>query len=171
MSKLDNLCKEFNKSSGSTIAQFGIKEFHVDKIPFSSPRANYCTYGGIPRGRLVEFYGSEGSGKTTSALDICGNAQKLFEKETPENPQKVLFIDAENTLDAEWATKLGVDCDKMLIVKPEAQSAEELFQFILDAIDTEEVGLVVIDSLGVLVSQQAYDKDISEKIKRELTKY
>ena len=163
MSKLDLLCKQFNKNCNSDIVQMGIKEFDVEKIPFSSPRANYATYGGIPRGRLVEFYGAEGGGKTTSALDICANAQKLFEKEEPDNPKKILFVDAENTLDSRWATKLGVDCDKMLIVKPEAQSAEELFQFVLDAIDTGEIGLVVFDSLGVLVSQQAYDKDISER--------
>lgn len=163
MSKLDKLCSDFNKSAGANIAQMGLKEYDVQKIPFSSPRANYCTYGGVPRGRLVEFYGAEGGGKTTSALDICANAQKIFEEENPDNPQVVLFIDAENTLDSDWATKLGVDCDKMYIVKPEAQSAEDLFQFVLDAIETGEVGLVVFDSLGVLVSQQAYDKDIAEK--------
>lgn len=163
MSKLDSLCSEFNKKCGSNVAQIGLKDYDVKKIPFSSPRANYCTYGGVPRGRLVEFYGAEGGGKTTSALDICANAQKLFERENPEHPKEILFIDAENTLDAEWATKLGVDCSKLRIVKPEAQSAEDLFQFTLDCIETGEVGLCVFDSLGVLVSQQAYDKDIADK--------
>lgn len=163
MSRLDKLCADFNKKAGSEIAQFGLKEYNVEKIPFSSPRANYCTYGGIPRGRLVEFYGAEGSGKTTSALDICANAQKLFKNENPDNPLKILFIDAENTLDSDWATTLGVNCEELLIVKPESQSAEELFQFVLDAIDTGEIGLCIFDSLGVLVSQQAYDKDIAEK--------
>ena len=54
------------------------------RIPFSSPRMNYCTFGGIPLGKLVEFYGEEHGGKTTSALDIVGNYQKL------PNAKKVL---------------------------------------------------------------------------------
>ena len=52
---LETLCKDFNKSAKSEIVQFGVKQFKEDVIPLSSPRANYCLYGGIPIGRLVEF--------------------------------------------------------------------------------------------------------------------
>jgi recombination protein RecA len=154
---LETLCKEFNRVAKSQIVQYGIKEFKEDVIPLSSPRANYCLYGGIPIGRLVEFFGAEGSGKTATSLDLCANAQKLF----PD--RKILFIDAENTYDPKWATKLGVNSDELLIMKPEAQTAEEIFQFILDAIDTGEICLVIIDSLGVMLSEQAYEKDMSER--------
>lgn len=160
---LESLCKEFNKKAKEDIVQVGIKEYHNTLIPLSSPRANYSLYGGIPVGRLVEFFGDEGSGKTTTALDVCANAQKLFLSERPDNPKRVLFLDAENTYDVEWAKKLNVDTDSIVFIKPESQTAEELFQFILDAIETDEVGLVVIDSLGVLVSQQAFEKDIMDR--------
>ena len=160
---LESLCKELNKKAKEDIVGYGMKEYTNQVIPLSSPRANYSLYGGIPRGRLIEFFGDEGSGKTTTALDLCANAQKVFDKESPETPQKILFLDAENTYDPHWARKLGVDSDKIVFIKPMSQTAEELFQFILDAIDTGEVGLVIIDSLGVLISQQAYDKDITER--------
>lgn len=163
MSDLSALCKEFNKKSKSDIVQVGLKKYNLDVIPLSSPRVNYCLYGGIPLGRLIEFYGAEGSGKTTTAIDACANAQKLFEAQNPDNPRQILYIDAENTLDAKWAEKLGLDVSNIVIMKPETQTAEEIFQFVLDAVDTGEVGLVVIDSLGVMLSEQAYDKDLSER--------
>lgn len=167
MGSLDSLCKALNKKANENIAQVGVKEFDTTQvIPLSSPRANYSLYGGIPRGRLIEFFGDEGSGKTTTSFDVIANAQKLFEKEAEETgkpERKVLFLDAENTYDPKWAGKLGVNSDKIVFIKPMSQSAEELFQFILDAIETDEVGLVVIDSLGVMVSQQAYDKEVTER--------
>lgn len=90
-------------------------------------------------------------------MDIVANYQQL------DDARKVLWIDAENTLDAVWATKIGVDVSAMIILKPTSQSAEELFQFILDMIDSGEIGLVVLDSLGVLVSAQALEKTIEDK--------
>lgn len=164
MTSLDALCKDFNKNMKETIVSVGFKDVGATPvIPLSSPRANYSLYGGIPTGRLIEFYGAEGSGKTTTALDVVANAQKLFAEENPESPKKIIFLDAENTYDRAWADKLGVDSSNILFVNPFAQSAEVLFQFILDAIDTGEVGLVIIDSLGVMLSQQAYDKEVGEK--------
>ena len=160
---LESLCKEFNKQAKENIVQVGLKDYNTQVIPLSSPRANYSIYGGVPVGRLIEFFGDEGSGKTTTALDVCANAQKMFKEQNPDNPKKVLFLDAENTYDVAWAKKLGVDTDSIVFVKPYSQSAEELFQFVLDAIETDEVGLVVIDSLGVLLSQQAYEKDVGER--------
>ena len=154
---IEKQIEEFNKASKSEIVQFGVKEFKENVIPLSSPRANYCLYGGIPIGRLVEFFGAEGSGKTATSLDLCANAQRLF------TDKKILFIDAENTYDPKWAAKLGVNSDELLIMKPEAQTAEEIFQFILEAIDTGEICLVIIDSLGVMLSEQAYEKDMSER--------
>lgn len=122
------------------------------------------TFGGIPRGAIIEFAGETGGGKTTTALDIVSNAQDLFEKEAQENekPKKVVYVDCENTLDEEWARKLGVDVNNMLILQPFKQTAEQIFQMVIEIIETGEVGLVVIDSLAVMVSQQAYNKTIEE---------
>lgn len=157
MSKLDNLIKEFNKSSSETVVSVGLPTYEFKRIPFTSPRMNYCTFGGLPVGKLIEFYGEEHGGKTTSALDIIANYQQ-----TGDN-RKVLYVDAENTLDAEWARTMGVDVDNLILFKPTSQSAEEILQFILDAIDTGEIGLWVLDSIGALSSKQELEKTLDEK--------
>jgi recombination protein RecA len=188
MSKLDILIKDFNKQYKEEIAARGIPRIETQKIPFSSPRANYMLYGGIPRGRIVEFAGEENGGKTTTALDIVANAQKLFQEEweneiteleaidkkkkeqqsrldyiKARGPKQIVYADCENTLDEEWAQKLGVDIDKLILLKPQSQTAEQIFEMLLQMIDTDEVGLVVIDSLGVMLSAQAYEKSMEEK--------
>ena len=152
-----DVMKEFNKKAKEDIVKQGVTSYEFKRIPFTSPRMNYCTFGGLPVGKLIEFYGEEHGGKTTTALDVVANFQQM------EEERKVLWCDCENTLDAEWAKKLGVDIDDMYILKPENQSAEEIFQFVLDSIETGEIGLVVIDSLGVMISAQALDKSMEEK--------
>ena len=129
MSKVESLFKDFNKKYKSEFCTVGTVVHNCSRIQFSSPRANYMLYGGIPRGRITEFAGEEGSGKTTSALDVVSNAQKLFQDEYEAEiakyesmeklskeqaakllelregePLKVLWIDCENTFDDEWAT-------------------------------------------------------------------
>lgn len=167
MSKLDDLMKDINKKFKDEIMVKGVKWEKVDiKIPFSSPRANYMTYGGIPLGRAVQFFGEKNGGKTTTSLDIVANAQKLFKKQSEETGQpekEVLFIDAENTLDEEWATTLGVDLDSLRLLRPHAQSAEDLFQIIIEAVETGEVGLIILDSVGVLLSNAAWEANMDER--------
>lgn len=177
--KLDEIVKSVNKEWKEDIASKGICRIKVKKIPFTSPRLNYMLYGGLARGRIHEFCGDEGGGKTTTALDVCKNAQILFREEYDKEmsgnddnrkkylesrgPKKVVYADCENTLDEDWAVKIGVDVDGMYIIKPQTQSAEDIFQILLDMIETDEVGLVIIDSLGVMLSKQAYEKDMTEK--------
>lgn len=188
MSKLDILVNQINKQYKEDIASRGIPTRHFEKIPFSSPLANYMLYGGIPRGRIIEFAGEENGGKTTTALDIVANAQKLFKKEYDEELaslltiekrtksqetrlnylqdrgiKKVVYCDCENTLDDEWATKLGVDTSSMILLKPMSQTAEQIFEMLLQMMETDEVGLVIIDSLGVMLSAQAFEKTMEEK--------
>ena len=67
--KLDELMKNINKTAKETIITKGLSEFDYKRIPFTSPRMNYCTFGGIPIGKITEFYGEEHGGKTTTALD------------------------------------------------------------------------------------------------------
>ena len=188
MGKLDTLIKDFNKQYKEEIAARGIPLIQTQKIPFSSPRANYMLYGGLPRGRIIEFAGEENGGKTTTALDIVANAQPLFDEEWEQEikdlesidkrkkeqqarldylkargPKQVLYADCENTLDEDWARNLGVDTDKMVLLKPQSQTAEQIFEMLLQMMETDEVGLVVIDSLGVMLSAQAYEKTMEEK--------
>ncbi len=188
MSKLDALINDINKQFKERIAAVGIERVETQKISFSSPRLNYMLYGGLPRNRLIEFAGEEGSGKTTTALDVVANAQELFkqeyaaeiaELEAIEKPTKeektrlsyiksrgvkqIVYADCENTLDEDWATTLGVDVDEMITLNPMSQTAEQIFEMLLQMIETDEVGLIVIDSLGVMLSAQAYEKSMEEK--------
>lgn len=155
--KLDEIMKNANKRFKEEIITQGLSEFSYKRIPFTSPRMNYCTFGGIPVGKITEFYGEEHGGKTTTALDIVANYQKS------DDNRDVLYIDAENTLDVEWAKKIGVDVDKIYILQPKSQSAEEIFQIICDSVDTGDVGLWVLDSIGALMSSQELEKTMEDK--------
>ena len=157
MSKIDEIMKDFNKKNKEDIVHFGLSEYEYERIPFTSPRLTYMTFGGLPIGKLIEFYGEEHGGKTTTALDVVANYQIM------DNARKVLWVDCENTFDAVWAHKLEVDVESMIMLQPTNQGAEDIFQFILDMIDTGEIGLVIIDSLGVMVSNQAMEKSVAEK--------
>ena len=154
---LDCVIKDLNRKFKSNIVNQGVVFEKIPRIPFSSPRLNYMMYGGLPTGRIVEFSGEEGGGKTTTALDIVANAQKLF----PD--KQVAYIDIERTFDPEWATKLGVDVDSLVMVSPEEQTAEQIFEIIKVIVETGEISVCVVDSLGVMVSAQAYSKTIEDK--------
>lgn len=154
--KLDSIIDRVNKEAKESIMTKGLPEYEYTRIPFTSPRMNYITYGGLPSGRLIEFYGEEGGGKTTTALDSVAN----FQKEYPD--RDVLYVDAENTLDVEWAKKIGVDVEQITLLQPKTQPAEDIFQIIRDAVDTGEVGMFVLDSVPCLVSKDDLEKDLTD---------
>lgn len=159
MSKVEELMKDMNKKYKDTILTKGLAKYEYDRIPFTSPRLNYMTYGGIPTGKLIEFYGENHGGKTTTALDIVANYQNM------EGAKGVLYADVENTLDRVWGRKLGVDFDRddFFLLQPKGQGAEAIFDIILELLETGEIGLVIIDSLGAMMSNQAFEKSIEEK--------
>ncbi len=193
---LDEILNEVNKKHNEVIYSKGINLAPTARIPFTSPRANWSTYGGIPRGKLVEFFGPESSGKTTASLDIIKNAQELFKEEYEEEietlnaqlsditqkslidqkkkrlallekrgPQKVLFVDAENSLEEDWATNLGIDVPELYTYTPKDEPAEGVFDVIENSVVTGEFGLIVLDSLGTLVSKNDLDKSLTEEEK------
>lgn len=189
MSQLDVICANLNKKMGAELLRKGADFENIARIPFSSYRLNHMMYGGFPRGYMAEFYGDGGGGKTTTALDLLANAQKLFKKEYEEQmaklesianpnaqqkkeyamlqargPQKCLFLDAETSFDAEWAEKLGVDVDDLYILTPENQSGEDILQIALDMSETGEVGFLILDSIGALYSEQEAEKNLNEKV-------
>jgi len=188
MSELDNICANLNKKFGRELAQKGVLFENLPRIPFSSARLNYMTHGGLPRGYLAEFYGEEHGGKTTTALDLLGQAQKVFKREYEEKvakleaiknpnaeqkkqyaklmetgPQKCVILDAETSLDVEWAQKLGVDTDELYLFRPEDQSAEDILQIGIDMSATGEVGFLLLDSIGSLYSEQQKEKTLQDK--------
>ena len=200
MSKVTDLFAEYNKKYKKEIFTVGSQIEQCARIPFSSPRANYMLHGGLPRGRVVEFAGPESSGKTTTALDVVGQAQALFEKEWADEveylesqnkltreqnirlsdlkstgPKRVFWIDVERTYDEEWADKFGVNNDILYMMNPGAQSAEEIFEKANNIIATGEIGLCVIDSLAAMVSDQELKNTLEEStyggISRALTRF
>lgn len=157
MTELEALITKMNKDMKLGNIKLGVDYQDVQRIPFSSCRLNYMTYGGIPVGRITEFFGSDGSGKTTTALDIAGQAQKMF----PD--KKVLICDIEHTFDTSWASKLGLDVGNILYFDPDSLDAEEVFNSLIELINSGEISLCILDSLGAMVSGQANDKKIGER--------
>lgn len=163
----------------------GAKIVNRDRIPFSSPLVNWSTYGGVPRYRVSEFFGDPGSGKSTSAIDVCKNAVVIFRKEYEDKlaelradekkhadeieeleeigPKKVLYIDIEHGFDAEWSMKIGINPDEIEIMQPPDITAEDLLQMVEDLIQTGEVGLVVLDSIPSLVTKAELEKQYGER--------
>jgi recombination protein RecA len=100
--------------------------------------------GGLPKGRVVEIYGPEAGGKTTLTLQVLAEAQR--------NGDQVAFIDAEHALDPAYASKLGVDMDNVLLSQPD--SGNQAFEILELIVKSNEIGVVVIDSVAALVPIQ-----------------
>lgn len=158
MSGVDQIFQQWNRKAKYEIAKSGVAWQKVSRIPFSSPRLQYLTYGGIGSNSLAEFSGPEGAGKTCAALDLVGNVQRL----TPE--RDVVFFDVEGTFDSRWAAKLGVNIQKLKYVLPLEETAEQIFQMIIELLqaDTTDISLIVVDSIATMISQQAYEKDMEQ---------
>lgn len=152
---LDTIMKNINKKSGAEIIHFGLSKETYQRIPYTSPRMNYCTYGGLPTGRLIEYSGEEHGGKTSTALDNLANYQQIDDR-------PAVYLDAENALDPTWAEKLGVDLDKVVIIQPEFESAEELLDIVLDLITNGTVGMGIIDSVPALIPAKELEGDIGD---------
>ena len=107
--------------------------------------------GGVPRGRIVEIYGPESSGKTTVALHVVAETQKLG--------GEAAYIDVENALDPVYAKALGVDIDSLLVSQP--SSGEQALDIAEALIRSGAIDVVVVDSVAALVTQQEIDGDMS----------
>lgn len=108
--------------------------------------------GGIPRGRIVEIYGAESSGKTTIALHIVAEAQKLG--------GIAAFVDAEHALDPLYAEAIGVDVDNLLISQPD--SGEAALEIVETLVRSNAVDVIVVDSVAALVPQAEIDGDMGD---------
>ena len=156
------------------------------KIPFSSPLMNYATYGGIPRNKITEFAGAPSGGKSTTSIDICKNAVDIFTQEWNDElaelrtqntkeaklkimeledsgPRAVLYIDLEHSFDTAWAETLGVADSEVNIMQPPDVPAEEILQMVEEMVESNEVGLIVLDSLPSLVPRAELEKKYGER--------
>lgn len=108
--------------------------------------------GGYPKGRVIEIYGPESSGKTTVALHAIASAQKKGER--------AAFIDAEHAIDPEYAKRLGVNIDELILSQPD--SGEQAMEIVEILIKSQSVGLIVVDSVAALVPQAELDGEMSD---------
>ncbi len=143
--------RQFGKGS---IMRLGQRESLVlDFIPTGSLAVDYAIgVGGFPRGRVVEIYGPESSGKTTLALSVVGQAQK--------RGGVAAFIDAEHALDAEYAKKLGVDIDNLLVSQPD--NGEQALEIAEMLVRSNGVDVVVIDSVAALVPKAELEGEMGD---------
>src|SRR3712207_687531 len=110
--------------------------------------------GGVPRGRIIEIYGPESSGKTTLALHIVSEAQKAG--------GVAAYIDAEHAMDADYAGKLGVNVDELLISQPD--SGEQALEIAEALVRSNGVDVIVIDSVAALVPRAELDGDMGDSL-------
>lgn len=150
-----------NKSFGDgSIFVGGSGSIKVDTFPSGIPSVDVALgCRGIPQGRIIELYGAESSGKTTVCLQIIASCQSYYFPKK-ERYGRVAFIDAEHALDVDWATKIGVNIDKMAIAQPD--SGEQAFNIIETLIKTDKVDLIVVDSVAALTPQVELDGELAD---------
>ena len=125
----------------------------VDVIPTGAISLDLALgVGGIPRGRVIEIYGPEGGGKTSLALHILAEAQKMGGVGA--------FIDAEHALDPDWARKIGVNVDDLLISQPD--SGEQALQIVETLVKSGEVDVIVVDSVAALTPRAEIAGEMGE---------
>jgi recombination protein RecA len=144
--------KQFGKGS---IMRLGQKDAVavVPSISTGSVSLDYALgIGGVPRGRVIEIFGPESSGKTTLSLQIIAEAQKLG--------GMAAFVDAEHALDAKYAKKLGVDLDNLLVSQPD--NGEQALEIVEVLVRSNSVDVVVVDSVAALVPRAEIEGEMGE---------
>lgn len=143
--------KQFGKGA---IMKLGEKKIEpIEVIPTGCLTLDYALgIGGIPRGRIIEIYGPESSGKTTVSLHILAEAQKLG--------GTAAFIDAEHALDPIYAQKLGVDCAELYVSQPD--NGEQALDICETMVRTGAVDIVVVDSVAALTPKAEIDGEMGD---------
>ena len=152
---LEDAIKTIEKSYGKgSIMKLGEREHvNVDVIPTGSILLDQALgVGGYPKGRIIEIYGPESSGKTTLALEAIAQAQR--------KGGRAAFIDAEHAIDPEYAAKLGVNIDELLLSQPD--SGEQALEIAEMLAQSGAIDLMVIDSVAALVPQAELDGVMSD---------
>jgi len=148
---LSQIEKNFGKG---TVMRLGDRpEMNVEAIPTGSLALDAALgIGGVPKGRIIEIYGPESSGKTTLALHILAEAQKMG--------GEVAFVDAEHALDPVYAAALGVDTDNMLVSQPD--TGEQALEITDALVRSGAVDAVVVDSVAALVPKQEIEGEMGD---------
>jgi recombination protein RecA len=148
---LGKIEKDFGKGSIMRMGEQKVEELEV--IPTGSITLNHALgVGGYPKGRIIEIYGPESSGKTTLAIHAIAEAQKMG--------GIAAFIDAEHAFDRFYAEKLGVDVDNLLISQPD--NGEQALEIAEQLIRSAAVDIVVVDSVAALTPKAEIEGDMGE---------
>ena len=148
---LSQLEKSFGK--GAVMRLGDRPEMNVEAIPTGSLALDAALgIGGVPKGRIIEIYGPESSGKTTLALHILAEAQKMG--------GEVAFVDAEHALDPVYAAALGVDIDNLLVSQPD--TGEQALEITDALVRSGAVDAVVVDSVAALVPKQEIEGEMGD---------
>lgn len=152
---LDTAIAQIEKQYGTgAVMRLGqARDYDVDSIPTGSLTLDMALgIGGVPRGRIVEIFGAESSGKTTVALHILAEAQKLG--------GEVAFIDVEHALDPVYAKALGVDIDRVLVSQPD--SGEQALEIAEALVRSGAIDAIVIDSVAAMVTKAEIDGEMGD---------
>ena len=152
---LQTALSQIDKSFGKgTVMRLGDRpEMNVEAIPTGSLALDAALgIGGVPKGRIIEIYGPESSGKTTLALHILAEAQK--------RGGEVAFVDAEHALDPVYAAALGVDTDNLLVSQPD--TGEQALEITDALVRSGAVDAVVVDSVAALVPKQEIEGEMGD---------
>ncbi len=152
--RLDETVKEIRDRFGDgSIMKLGeVKKVDVAAISTGAPSLDIALgIGGVPRGRIIEIYGPESSGKTTLSLNIVANAQKTG---------TAAFIDAEHALDPAYARKIGVNVDDLLISQPD--NGEQALDIVETLVKSNAVDVIVVDSVAALTPQAEIEGEMGD---------
>lgn len=152
---LDSALKQIEKQYGAgAIMRLGQnKHLKIDAISTGSLTLDLATgIGGLPKGRIIEIYGPESSGKTTLALHCVAQAQK--------QGGEAAFIDAEHALDPDYAANLGVDVDSLLVSQPD--NGEQALEITEQLVRSAAIDIIVVDSVAALVPKSEIEGDMGD---------
>jgi len=155
-SQVDLTVKELQEKYGEgSIMRLGsVKKVNVDAIPTGSISLDLALgVGGIPRGRVVEVYGPESSGKTTLALHVVAESQKMG--------GVAAYVDAEHALDPEYAKKIGVKVDQLLISQPD--TGEQALDIVEALVKSGGIDVIVVDSVAALTPRAEIEGEMDQQ--------
>ncbi len=147
---VDAIEKQFGK--GSIMRLGDSTKVNIETIPTGSLSLDLALGGGIPRGRIIEIYGPESSGKTTLSLHVVAEVQK--------KGGTAAYVDAEHALDPGYAKRLGVNIDSLLISQPD--SGEQALEVVETLVRSNAVDIIVVDSVAALVPQAEIEGDMGD---------
>jgi len=153
---LDLAVSQIEKQFGSgSIMRLGdTSKIHIETIPTGSLGLDIALGGGLPKGRVIEIFGPEASGKTTVCLHAVAEVQKAG--------GTAAYVDAEHALDPGYAKRLGVDIDKLLISQPD--SGEQALEVVETLVRSNAVDIIVVDSVAALVPQAEIEGDMGDAV-------